>query len=135
LWLERTLTDSSSGESVQVGLLHQVAVAARHVSIGYPSPWDELRSLQNTRHDDPEEFLDIIHAALQVADVPEFRVDELDRILYLGGSVWRATEHGLERVNPVVQEAFDAQSLPRTRPAPSWSWRRVGRGVDEGIRP
>jgi hypothetical protein len=51
--------------------------------------------------------LDLLHYTLKLppVDVKEWR--HLEMLLHLGGSVWRATEDGLElRVDPTAMEAF-----------------------------
>ena len=56
---------------------------------------------------DEERFLDVIHYTLQLPTRPTKNWKELEVLLALGGSAWRATEKGLERrVHPSAVEAF-----------------------------
>jgi len=59
---------------------------------------------------DNEDVLDLLHYTILLAPSYRARTDsaELDRILVLGGSAWRATDRGLvRRVDPVAQQALD----------------------------
>ena len=59
-----------------------------------------------------EQFLDVIHATLQLGVIPG-EVENLERILTYGGSVWTATENGLQRrVGLTAQASFEKASAP-----------------------
>jgi hypothetical protein len=58
-------------------------------------------------HSDQERYLDLLSASLQLAPLT-LEVQMLDSSLTRGGSVWRATERGLERrVDPTAMVALD----------------------------
>jgi hypothetical protein len=58
---------------------------------------------------DAERLLDVIHYTLQIPTRMPKRWDELDILLAYGGSVWTATDKGLQRrVDATAMEAFQA---------------------------
>jgi hypothetical protein len=60
---------------------------------------------------DDERFLDLLHYTLQFPSKVGTAWKKLEILLALGGSVWRATEKGLElRVDPTAGAAFDQAS-------------------------
>jgi hypothetical protein len=112
-WLRNVLAPPTAGGYLNEGLMHQVAAAARlMLPLEYKSShqFDWLLWLWS---DEPEEFLDVLHVTLQIGNLSEFTITELDKILELGGSIWRATPQGLQRrVDPVAQKAFGTASAP-----------------------
>ena len=63
-------------------------------------------------YQDPDQFLDVVHFTIQVTR-EQHPVQTLERVLEYGGSVWRATQTGLQRrVGPTTQKAFDVASRP-----------------------
>jgi hypothetical protein len=61
---------------------------------------------------DPDQYLDVIHATLQI-DNYHGRPEELEIMLAYGGSAWQASKSGLRRrVGPTTQFAFDAATTP-----------------------
>ena len=71
---------------------------------------DELYRWMSTRS---ETLLDVIHVALQLWPTP-MDAATLDMYLEDGGSVWRATDRGLERrIDTEAQAAFDSAIAPK----------------------
>jgi hypothetical protein len=69
--------------------------------------------LREAGSSDPEELLDLIHYALQVAGT-RYGINKLNQLLVDGDSVWTATQDGLERrVALSAQGAYDAVTSPR----------------------
>ena len=59
--------------------------------------------------DDDERLLDVIHYTLQIPTRLQKMWNELEILLAYGGSVWQATDRGLQRrVDPTSMEAFSA---------------------------
>jgi hypothetical protein len=80
------------------------------------TPWykeGELKlwtSIEIWFEEDWERLLDIIHVVIQRTPT---RLKELDQILSLGGSVYTATERGIEdRVDPTATQAFEEAIQP-----------------------
>jgi hypothetical protein len=130
-WLRWRLIDPAplvdfrhTGPTVQLNLIHRATLAGRIRLPGHPEPMTELNHLLGWWQQDPERFLDFIHYLLQEPDVDEDDIGALDQILERGGSVWRATDRGLQRrVDPVATAAFEMAASPRTPRATSWQWR------------
>ena len=79
-----------------------------------------------------DQLLDVLHVTLQLNQ--SYRTGDLDQVLELGGSVWRATERGLvRRVDPVAQEAYEqstkAEDTASAELTEAWS-RAHGRNPD-----
>jgi hypothetical protein len=76
--------------------------------------------------DDKERLLDLLHYTLILPSRTTSDWQILDILLELGGSVWRATENGLERrVDPSATQAFNAATATpdsaSEEPADAWS--------------
>jgi hypothetical protein len=72
---------------------------------------DEKLSLVLKWASDDERFLDFVHYTLQLSSRLPNKPKELSILLALGGSVWRATENGLERrVDAVALQSFNVAS-------------------------
>jgi hypothetical protein len=93
---------------VKTATLHKIVLLARLVMPGHhPDPMENLAYLLRWSRD-PEQFLDLLNAVLQVTAVSDDDVRALDRILEQGDSIWRATERGIElRVDATVTAAFE----------------------------
>jgi hypothetical protein len=83
------------------------------------TPWyeeGEVRlwaSIEAWVEEDWERLLDIIHVVIQQKDLYT-RFERLDEILSLGGSVYTATERGIEvRTDPTAKQAFEIAMQPR----------------------
>jgi hypothetical protein len=119
-WLRWRLIDPAplvdfrhTGPTVQLNLIHRATLAGRIRLPGHPEPMTELNHLLGWWQQDPERFLDFIHYLLQEPDVDEDDIGALDQILERGGSVWRATDRGLQRrVDPVATAAFEMAASP-----------------------
>jgi hypothetical protein len=119
-WLRGRLIDPApvfdfwhAGPRVKIALIHRVTLVGRIRLPGHPEPMDELTHVLDWWQQDPEQFLDFIHYFLQEIDVAENDVKALDRTLERGGSVWRATDRGLERwVDPAATAAFEMAASP-----------------------
>jgi hypothetical protein len=152
----RTSLTQSGSHHFDGQFMNEVVAAARLVP---PEgiPLDHLFEWMVDRlRIDSEAVLDLLHYAIQLAPSSPYRarIDsvELDRILELGGSVWRATAHGLvRRVDPLAQQAFDAATRPRDsaseeldeawdraygrNPNASDAWDHAIKAVEAGLRP
>lgn len=112
-WLRDQLIYRSTSLIVKTQLLHAVTAAAR-VAIPAQASSDQqsLGYVVGLWNRDAEAFLDILHALLQLEEVPESELAELNHMLDLGGSVWKATERGLQRrADPVAQRAAEEAVL------------------------
>lgn len=101
---------------------------------------------------DNERLLDLAHYAIQIREPSRNRWKDLEVLLALGGSVWRATETGLERrVDPTAMEAFNATTavadsasdhLKRAwshaygrNPDPAAAWQQSIKAAEAALRP
>ena len=92
-------------------------VAAARIPI-VPSPGIgkiTVRRVTETLAEAPDLMLDVVDAALHLGEFPEWRVDDLDQILTLAGSVWQVDSDRrrlVRRVDATAQAAFRDASSP-----------------------
>lgn len=108
-WLTETLFDSDDATSS----MYAVMAACRIPSVTSDNEWAAAEiSISNYCHASSEQFLDVLHAVLQI-EVTVEDVDRLERLLAYGGSAWTATLKGLQRrVDMTAQVAFDLAAQP-----------------------
>ena len=86
--------------------LERLAALLR-VQVGVSQGLDMLEEVLGWADRDAERLLDLIHYTLQLPTRHTKPWKELEVLLALGGSTWRATEKGLERrVDPTAVETF-----------------------------
>jgi len=107
-WLESVYVINTQGyfRGLDVPALERLAALLR-VQVGVSQGLDMLEEVLGWADRDAERLLDLIHYTLQLPTRHTKPWKELEVLLALGGSTWRATEKGLERrVDPTAVEAF-----------------------------
>jgi hypothetical protein len=130
-------------------LMREVVAQARATPQAWLNSAELFDWMLDQAQADPEVFLDIVHVAVQL---DSFYREDLERILELGGSVWRATEDGLaRRVDPVAQEAYEQAAAAKDPvsvelreawsraygrdPDPADAWDHAIKAVEAALRP
>jgi hypothetical protein len=109
-WLENVYTitpDVLAPEMDEAGLERLAAIL--RINLRGTDGYGMLSGILGWIGDDDERLLDVIHYTLQIPTRMMKRWDELEILLTYGGSMWAATDKGLQRrVASTAMEAFNA---------------------------
>lgn len=109
-WLENVYTirpDALAPEMDEAGLERLAALL--RIDLRGTDGYGMLIGILAWTDDDDERLLDVIHYTLQIPTRMQKMWNELEILLAYGGSVWQATDRGLQRrVDPTSMEAFSA---------------------------
>jgi hypothetical protein len=109
-WLENvyTVTPDTLAPDMDEAGLERLAALVR-IDLRGTEGYGMLSGVLAWIGDDDERLLDVIHYTLQIPTRMTKRWDELDILLAYGGSVWTATDKGLQRrVDATAMGAFHA---------------------------
>jgi hypothetical protein len=134
-WVENAYTVRSRGmESTNSMAVGQIAALLRVDLSRAESGYKQLGATLSWAQGDDNRLLDLLHYTIKLPSLTT-KWESLEALLDLGGSVWRATEYGLERrVDPTAQEAFEQATQPNDPASDelALAWRAAyGRGADE----
>lgn len=151
-WLENVYTirpDALAPEMDEAGLERLAALL--RIDLRGTDGYGMLIGILAWTDDDDERLLDVIHYTLQIPTRMQKMWNELEILLAYGGSVWQATDRGLQRrVDPTSMEAFSAATAITDRasdhlalawtgaygwkPRPASAWHHSIKAVEAGFR-
>jgi hypothetical protein len=109
-WLENvyTITPDTLAPEMDEAALEHLAVLLR-INLRGTDGYGMLSGILAWIGENDERLLDVVHYTLQIPTRMTKKWDELDILLAYGGSVWTATDKGLQRrVDATAMEAFHA---------------------------
>jgi hypothetical protein len=151
-WLENVYTiapDTLAPKMDEAGLERLAAIL--RIDLRGTDGYGMLSGILGWIGDDDERLLDVIHYTLQIPTQMTKRWDELEFLLAYGGSIWAATDKGLQRrVGATPIEAFSVATAVPDRASdhlarawagaygrnsyPASAWHHSIKAVETGLR-